>query len=111
MFIFRKKQEDANQEIEEFTPKLSSIAPLAFALTMSDPSSFSNLRGLATNLYSSFYSVTFAPFKIGDYVKTQGVEGRVVGIDFKYVALRKEKSFVYVPTSSVFKNIIEVFKK
>lgn len=111
MFSFSTKKQDSEPKLETQNPSIAANAPLAFALAMSNPTSLLNFKNLASNFYTSFCAITFSPFRIGDYIKTQGVEGMVVHMDFRYLALKKEKSLVYVPISSVYKNIIEVFKK
>ena len=86
--------------------------PLALSLTISDPSSLLDFKSLASNLYTSFIKISFSPFKKGDYIRTQGYEGTVQDMNFMYLKLlKKDKGYVFIPTSSVYKNIIEVFNK
>lgn len=103
--------EPAETDSSRSNVPLYMTTPLALALTMSEPSSLSSFKGLVSNLYTSFLRVSFSPFKKGDYIRTQGHEGVVQDMDFMYLRLlRRDKAYVFIPTSSVYKNIIEVFK-
>ncbi|KAL0266130.1 UNVERIFIED_CONTAM: hypothetical protein PYX00_011846 [Menopon gallinae] len=87
---------------------LYMAAPLAIALTVSEPSSLTSFKSLASSLYTSILRASFSPFKKGDYIRTQGHEGIVQDMDFMYLRLlRRDKAHVFIPTPSVYKNIIE----
>lgn len=90
---------------------LYMTTPLALALTISEPSSLSGFKGLVSNLYTSFLRISSSPFKKGDYIRTQGHEGIVEDMGIMYLRLlRRDKAYVFIPMSSVYKNVIVVFK-
>lgn len=110
-FLRAKSLEPTETNSNNNNVPLYMKTPLALALTMSEPSSLSSFKGLVSNLYTSFLRVSFLPFKKGDYIRTQGHEGVVQDIDFMYLKLlRRDKAYVFIPTPSVYKSIIEVFK-
>ncbi|KCZ82306.1 hypothetical protein H312_00329 [Anncaliia algerae PRA339] len=85
--------------------------PLALTVTLTDPKNITDLKSFAHNLYTTACHLTTAPFKTGDKIKTQGYEGIVEGFNWRYLKLRKSNSVVFIPSESVFKNVVEVFYK
>ncbi len=68
------------------------------------------LKDIISNLIAGIMIILYNPFKIGEYIKVSGYEGKVVEINLRYTVLEKEGSKVLVPNATMFKNIITVSK-
>lgn len=95
----------------KFIKDIYKTTPMALTVTLTNPTSIGDIKSFAYNLYTTACNLTVTPFKVGDKIKTQGYEGTVEGFDWRYLKLKKSNSTVYIPSDSVFKNIVEVFKK
>lgn len=95
---FYKRKENADKCL---------IIPAVLALT----SPKFQLKNLLNSFYKSFYIFAFKPFGIGDHVKIGQQEGIVYSVDVNYIVINKKDRVLYVPTESVYNNVIEVFKR
>lgn len=103
------KQVDTNLASIVSSPPFFLIPTAAISLTLSDLNSNFESKSLANKFYNSLLTILNSPFKKGDFIKTQGQEGIVEDINFRFLKLKKkDKVYVFIPTASVFKNIIEI---
>ena len=74
---------------------IGSLAILATAIGIA-------FTGIATNFIGGMYILTTRPFKAGDYIKTQGIEGIVeeIGINFSRL-ITVDKTIVKIPNGNL----------
>lgn len=79
------------------------LGGLAFALAAKD---------LLANIFSGIVIITDKPFSIGDWIKTNDVEGVVQDINFRSTKIKRfDEAFVTVPNSSLINAPITNFTK
>ncbi|EJW03818.1 hypothetical protein EDEG_01910 [Edhazardia aedis USNM 41457] len=111
--MFKLQKLTAN--FPQLTPQMLDIdtikSPIAvsFSLFSTNASNFS--KDLTTNFLKSAYMLVYKPFKNGDTVRLLNYEGKVEYMNMVFLKLkRKDKSEVYIPTSNIFCQTIEIFK-
>ncbi|KAG0435618.1 hypothetical protein DMUE_4639 [Dictyocoela muelleri] len=101
LFPFYKRKENVNKQL---------LIPAALALSCISPKPLP-FKNIFNYFYKSFYMFAFKPFTIGDRIKIGQQEGLVQSIDVNYVVINKKDRLCFVPTQSIYNNVVEVFKK
>ncbi|TBU11206.1 putative mechanosensitive ion channel protein [Hamiltosporidium tvaerminnensis] len=108
LFSFKRNTETKIKE------NLIKTVPLTLSI-ISPRSMFTNdffKKEFFANFFKSLYIFAFKPFGINDIVKVHGYEGKVDCLDWFYLRiLKKDKSCVYIPTSSLYNSVIEIYQK
>lgn len=68
-------------------------------------------RPLLPSLFKSLYVAFFYPFKIGDNLKIKEFAGNVVDINMRFVVLKKDNKYVFVPVEKLYGEIFEIERK
>ena len=67
-------------------------------------------KDMLSNFISGIMIFIYEPFKLGDRIKVDGKEGKVVDINLRYVTLLNDESKVLVPNSLSVSKSLEVKK-
>ena len=74
------------------------------------------LKDSLTNVISGVIIIAYRPFSIGDYITLRTndkscFEGKVVGVNFRYVTIEVDDSRTIIPNSTIVSNPVVVSKK
>jgi len=67
-------------------------------------------KDMLSNFISGVMIFIYEPFKIGDFIKVEGKEGKVVEINLRYVIIETETQKILVPNSISVSKVIVVNK-
>jgi len=66
------------------------------------------LKDTLSNLLAGFMVLFYQPFKPGDYIATDKVEGQVIDINLRYTVVKTDTQHTYVPNATVISNPVTV---
>lgn len=65
-------------------------------------------KDMLSNTLAGIMLLLHQPFRIGDHISVQSVEGQVVEVNLRYTTLHCEGSLMMIPNSMAFTNIVKV---
>ncbi len=68
------------------------------------------LKDIISNITAGIMIMLYSPFRVGEYIRVSGYEGKVVEINLRYTVIEREGSKILVPNATMFKNIITISK-
>lgn len=68
------------------------------------------LQATLSNMFSGALIMLYHPFKPGDRIRTQSVEGEVAEINLRYTRLRTDGTVILIPNSTFFTNPVTIVK-
>jgi small-conductance mechanosensitive channel len=68
------------------------------------------LKDLLSNVVAGVMIIFYQPLKIGSYVETLGVKGKVVKIDLRYTFIKDENNKHLIPNSKLLSEKITIIK-
>lgn len=66
------------------------------------------MKDTISNLMAGFLVLFYQPFKSGDYISVQSVEGKVVDVNLRYTVIKSPEKHVFVPNSVILGNPLTV---
>jgi len=69
------------------------------------------LKDALSNLMSGFMVLFYEPFKAGDYIIINKVEGEVFNINLRYTIVKTDTEYTYIPNSTILSNPLTVRRK
>lgn len=69
------------------------------------------LKDTLSNLVAGFMVMLYQPFKAGDYIVMDKVEGRVVNVNLRYTVVRTDSEHTFVPNATILGNPLTVKDK
>jgi small conductance mechanosensitive channel len=66
------------------------------------------LKDTLSNLLSGFMVLFYQPFKAGDYIVVNKVEGRVINISLRYTVVQTDEDHTFVPNSTILSHPLTV---
>ncbi len=68
------------------------------------------LQATLSNMFSGALIMLYHPFKQGDRIRTQSVEGDVAEINLRYTRLRTDGTTILIPNATFFTNPVVIVK-
>lgn len=68
------------------------------------------LKDALSNLMSGFMVLFYEPFKEGDFISVNKVEGEVFNINLRYTIIKNDNEYIYIPNSTILSNPLTVKK-
>ena len=66
------------------------------------------LKDTLSNLFSGILINLYGPFSVGDYIKFDVFEGKVLKIDLRYTALQTPTDTIFIPNASLYSTPVVV---
>lgn len=76
---------------------VASVGLIGFAVSFA-------LKDALSNLMAGFIVLFYQPFKAGDFIEVDKVEGRVINITLRYTIIRTDSQHTYVPNAMLLTN-------
>jgi len=83
---------------------ITSLGLVGFAISFA-------LKDALSNLMSGFMVLFYEPFKAGDYISVNKVEGEVFNINLRYTIVKSDNEYTYIPNSTILSNPLTVTKR
>lgn len=80
---------------------VTSVGLVGFAVSFA-------LKDTLSNLMAGFVVLFYQPFKAGDYILVDKVEGQVINITLRYTVVRTDSQHTYVPNAMMLSNPLTV---
>ena len=80
---------------------VTSVGLIGFAVSFA-------LKDTLSNLMAGFVILFYQPFKAGDYIEVDKVEGQAINITLRYTIIRTDSQHTYVPNAMLLTNPLTV---
>lgn len=66
------------------------------------------LKDTLSNLMAGFMVIFYQPFKAGDFIVINNMEGQVINVDLRYTVIKTNSEQTYVPNATILSNPVTV---